>query len=29
VTLQAIEGERDAARAKLEGFLHGLGYEYR
>jgi type I restriction enzyme M protein len=26
VTLESIEGERDAARAKLDGFLKGLGY---
>lgn len=26
VTLESIEGERDTARAKLDGFLKGLGY---
>ncbi len=26
VTLKSIEGERDAARAKLQGFMRGLGY---
>ncbi len=26
VTLRAIEGKRDAAKAKLDGFLKGLGY---